>query len=91
MSDGYGIDANGHNITFHTSGGDILSRSSLSELEASRAEYGIVRCASCFMVNLLYVKQVMADKVSLTDDSELSLTRSYKKEFMQKFAAYLNR
>ncbi len=91
VSDVYYIDANGHNITFHTSGGDILSRSSLSELEASLAEYGIVRCASCFMVNLLYVKQVMADKVSLTDGSELSLTRSYKKEFMQKFAAYLNR
>lgn len=91
VSDVYYVEAKGHNITVHTSGGDIPSRSSLSELETSLMEYGIVRCASCFMVNLLHVKQVKADKVVLTDGTEIALTRSYKKEFMQKLAAYLNR
>lgn len=91
VSDVYYVEVNGHNVTFHTSGGDIPSRSSLSELEISLAEYGIVRCASCFMVNLLHVNQVKADKVTLTNGTEIALTRSYKKEFMQKLAAYLNR
>ena len=91
VSDVHYVEASGHNITVHTSGGDISSRSSLSELEISFAEYGIVRCASCFMVNLLHLKQVIADKVILMDGTEITLTRSYKKEFMQKLAAYLNR
>lgn len=90
-SDVYYVEVNGHNITVHTTSGDISSRSPLSELEPALAEYGIVRCASCYMVNLLRVKQVKADKVLLTDGTEIALTRSYKKEFMQKLAAYLNK
>ncbi len=91
VTDVYYVEVNGHNVTVHTAGGDIPSRSPLSELEPSLAEFGIVRCASCFMVNLLHVKQVKADKVFLTDGTEIALTRSYKKEFMQKLAAYLNK
>ena len=87
----YYVEVNGHNVTVHTSDGLITSRSPLSELEPLLAEYGIVRCASYYMVNLLHVKQVMADKIIMSDDTEIALTRSFKKKFMQKFAAYLNK
>lgn len=90
-SEVYYVEAMGHNVTFYTANGEILSRSPLSELEATLALHGIVRCASCYMVNLMHVKKVLSDTVVLTNGTMLALTRTKKKEFMKKLAGYINR
>ena len=85
------LEVNGHYITVHTLTDEFISRCTLSELEDIAGEYGIIRCASCYMINLLYVKQVKSNQIILADETEIALTRSYKKEFMQKLASYLNK
>ena len=85
------IEIRGHNATYHTVGGEIESRGTLTQLEDKLSEFDIVRCASCYMVNLMYVKKVESDAVILTDGVSLALTRTKKKDFMNKLAAYLNR
>lgn len=82
------IEVRGHNVTYHTDRGEILARDSLGAMEERFDGLPLVRCNSCYIVNLRYVDGVGKDSVTVAG-TQLAVSRSRKKEFMRRLAEYV--
>ena len=77
------IEISGHNITYHTHGGDVYGTGTLSELEEKLQGKHFVRCNSCYLVNLKYIEHVKGYQLQLKDGTELQISQPRKKSLMQ--------
>lgn len=82
------IEISGHKMLYHTTDGTIKAYGNLKEVEASLSEKIFVRCNSCYLVNLNYVRAIRG-YVVLVDEDELQISRPRKKAFAQAVNDYL--
>ena len=67
---------------------NIVCYRNMKELEQALQESGFVRCHTSYMVNLYYVKSIVKMNIELITGEVLPLSRSRRKEFMERLAAY---
>ena len=84
----YYLEAVGHNVIYYTSNQDIKVRDKISDIEQRIEKYSFVRINSGCVINLKYVEKVVGDIVTI-HGREMSVSRSRKNAFNEKFAAYI--
>lgn len=82
------IEISGHRMIYHTTDGDLTAYGNLKEVEAGLNHRVFVRCNSCYLVNLSYVKAIRGH-VAVVDTDELQISRPKRKAFIQALNDYL--
>lgn len=78
-----------HTLIYHFVDCVIEARGKLVDLEDELSACGFARCNSCYLVNFAYVSVVDGLSVMLLDKTELRISRSKRKDFLNSFGAYL--
>lgn len=86
----YYVEVMDHDLTYHTSQGDVTVRGKLSAVEQQLPKEVFFRCSTSYLINLQHVRQLTGDTV-LVGDRELRVSRGKKKELMAALAACLGR
>lgn len=81
------VEVFGHQIVYHTVGGDYTERGTLADVETRLAPHGFYKCNSCYLVNLRHVEKITGTTVVLPGIS-LEISRRKKKDFMEAIAKY---
>lgn len=84
------VEVQGHHVIYHTLNGDYTHYSTMTKAEQQLGAHHFVRCNSCYLVNLQYVKGIRGMMVQVGDD-ELKISQPKKKGFCQAVEAYTNR
>lgn len=84
------VEVRGHMLTYHTHDGVYYGFGTLVSQEEKLQEKGFVRCNSCFLVNLSYVKGIKGYTVFLNDGTELKISQPKKKSFAQAVKDFYN-
>lgn len=88
-ADIYYIESVGHNLTYHTTGGDFSCRGqSMKALEQQLKTANFARCNNSFLVNLRHCREINGDAVTVGGDV-LKISRSKKQEFLARFSEFL--
>lgn len=82
------IEVMGHNLTYHLNGREVSLWGSLTSSGKELPEGDFAKVSSSYLVNLRYVTEADGSFVKLGGD-RLPVSRSMKKEFMQKLSVYL--
>lgn len=84
------IQVDGHDLYFHTvSGAVCYHRRSLKEFAAMLPAASFAYCSNYCVVNFEFISCLKGNKVILSDGTELDITRSKKKVFIERFMAYI--
>ena len=86
----YYVEVMDHDITYHTSQGDVTVRGKLGAVEQQLPKEVFFRCSASYLINLQHVSQLTGETV-LVGNRELRVSRGKKKELMAALAAYLGR
>ncbi len=78
-----------HDVTFHTAEGDFTERGSLREVEGKVSAFYFARLSNSFLVNLKYIAGIRKNEVQIKNGDVLTLSRSKKAEFLDKFNRFL--
>lgn len=76
-----------HQVIYHTDGGDIAIWETLKTQENKLEDLGFARCNNYCLVNLKYVDKISGCILTI-GDREIVISRTKKKEFMQKLVKY---
>lgn len=82
------IEVMGHDLTYHTTEGEITSYGGLREKEAELSEANFARCSASLLVNLAFVKGLYGDDIEVGNEM-LKIGRSKKKTFLEQLNKYL--
>lgn len=82
------IETFNRNLLLHTGPENIVCYKNMKELEQALQESGFVRCHTSYIVNLYYVKSIVKMNIELITGEVLPLSRSRRKEFMERLTAY---
>lgn len=82
------VEVTWHQVVYHTLNGDVQQYGSLSQVEKELDATQFVRCNSCFLVNMQYVRGIKGYTLQL-DDGELKISQPKKKRFMEAWEAWL--
>ena len=86
----YYIESSGHQLIYHTRDGVFEVRGGpIKRLAEEMGRYGFVRCGVSYLVNLRHCSKIAGNDVTVGPDT-LHITRSKKKEFIDKLEAYFN-
>ncbi len=88
VRDIYYIEAEKHNVLYHTASGVFSERDSLVRAEAKISGIRLARPYSAFSVNLNYVEQIRDGEVCVKGDW-LPISRAKRKEFMDALTAFI--
>ena len=77
-----------HNLVYHTTRGDYNVRGRLSDVSGKLDQKRFVMCNRSFVVNLRYVSNVGSDYLTI-GDTRISISKSHRKELMQRFSSFL--
>ena len=84
----YYIESEGHNLIFHTKGGDYRERGKMQEREEELAPVGFFRSNKGYLVNLDAVDGVQ-DGCCLVHGQKLLIARARKNEFLTALAQHM--
>lgn len=83
----------GHNITFHTVGGDYRQYITLKAVEKKLEGLPFVRCNNCFLVNLRYCTELDGDIAVVRcgqNEHRLAMSRNRRKAFSESLKRFLS-
>ncbi|MFV0466696.1 MAG: LytR/AlgR family response regulator transcription factor [Lachnospiraceae bacterium] len=82
------IEVKNHKLNYITMDKTYIQRGSLSKIEEELYECHFIRCSNSYLVNLKHVSGIEHDYVLVGADT-IPISRSYKKEFIQRASEYL--
>ncbi len=85
----YYIEANGHNLLYHTADGVLTGRGTMKELESSLAGSWFFRCGKGLLVNLEHVDGVSEGDARVHGET-VQVSRSRRREFLAAINRYVN-
>lgn len=88
VSDIVYVETDKHKVIYHLLGQDIEQWCSMKETYASLKEYGFELCNSCYLVNMMHVKGISGDAVTVTGGVQLHMSRPRVKKFVDAFTAF---
>jgi DNA-binding LytR/AlgR family response regulator len=83
------VESQDHNLIFHTTEGEFITRSTLKEIEERLDKIKFFRCSICYLINLEYVNGYHNNDVHVADHT-LQVSRGRKKGFMDALNNYMN-
>lgn len=81
------VEALGHQVVYHTDGGEIRLWETLKQQEAKLPEDRFVRCSNYCVVNLKHIDGVRGNTV-MVSGTEITITRTQKQKFMHSLLEY---
>ncbi len=82
------VEVQNHHILYHTADGDYPAYGNLKQVEEKLDSGLFVRCNSCYLVNLMYVRGVQGNLVTVGSD-QLQMSRPRRKPFIQALNDYI--
>ena len=83
------VEVRDHDLIYHSTEGDIVTKSSMKEAEDMLGGTKFFRCIRCYLVNLEYVKDFRGNDVTVASDV-IQVSRARKKAFMDALNDYMN-
>lgn len=84
------IEVNGHSLVYHTVHGEYTElRVTLKERETQLEPFHFARCNNYVLLNLGYVKAMKNGVLTLSDGTEVEISRGRRKSFMLCLADYM--
>lgn len=83
------VESLGHDIIYHTSESVFKTRSVLTVIGEKLKDDNFAFCSSSFLVNLAYIVKIENDNCYLSNSDCLKMTRTKKKQFLEKFDNYI--
>lgn len=83
------VESDKHYVVFRTADAEYRMRQSLPETEELLSGASFARCGASFLVNLAHVTRVWRDTVYV-GETELPMSRSRKKEFLDALTVYVS-
>lgn len=87
-SDIYYVESQGHNLIYHTKEGEMVSGGTMKSAEVSLKGLNFSRGNKCYLINLEHVEGIKDKCAVVKGGSELLLSRSGLKSFMQDLTRY---
>jgi len=85
----YFIESQLHHIIVHSEKGDFLTAGPLKRVEQCLADKGFAKCHSAYLINLSHVNGCLQNRVILSENTELPISRSRKKAFLDNLTDYI--
>lgn len=86
----YYVESQKHDLLFHTSVGEFLTRGTMKSAENSLGEYGFFRSNKCYLVNLDYVDSIRENE-AVVAGTPLVISRGRRNDFMTALARHVGR
>lgn len=68
---------------------EILERRiKLSDVEIELEKYNFLRCHKSYIINIIHISMLYTDSVILKDNTEISISRSCREHFFEKYRGY---
>ena len=83
------VDVRDHDLIYHSTKGEIVTKSSMKEAEDTLGGTKFFRCNRCYLVNLEYVEDFRGNDVTVASDV-IQVSRARKKAFMDALNDYMN-
>lgn len=83
------VEVRDHDLIYHSTKGDIVTKSSMKEAENTLGGTKFFRCNRCYLVNLEYVEDFRGNDVTVASDV-IQVSRARKKAFMDALNDYMN-
>ena len=83
------VEVRDHDLIYHSTKGDIVTKSSMKEAEGTLGGTKFFRCNRCYLVNLEYVEDFRGNDVTVASDV-IQVSRARKKAFMDALNDYMN-
>lgn len=83
------VEVRDHDLFYHSTKGDIVTKSSMKEAEDTLGGTKFFRCNRCYLVNLEYVEDFRGNDVTVASDV-IQVSRARKKAFMDALNDYMN-
>ena len=83
------VEVRDHDLIYHSTKGDIVTKSSMKEAEDTLGGTKFFRCNRCYLVNLEYVEDFRGYDVTVASDV-IQVSRARKKAFMDALNDYMN-
>ena len=83
------VEVRDHDLIYHSTKGDIVTKSSMKEAEDTLGGIKFFRCNRCYLVNLEYVEDFRGNDVTVASDV-IQVSRARKKAFMDALNDYMN-
>ena len=83
------VEVRDHDLIYHSTKGDIVTKSSMKEAEDTLGGTKFFRCNRCYLVNLEYVEDFRGNDVTVASDV-IQESRARKKAFMDALNDYMN-
>lgn len=83
------VEVRDHDLIYHSTKGDIVTKSSMKETEDTLGGTKFFRCNRCYLVNLEYVEDFRGNDVTVASDV-IQVSRARKKAFMDALNDYMN-
>ena len=83
------VEVRDHDLIYHSTKGDIVTKSSMREAEDTLGGTKFFRCNRCYLVNLEYVEDFRGNDVTVASDV-IQVSRARKKAFMDALNDYMN-
>lgn len=77
------------NLLIHTKKQEIVCYKKLKQIKERLEPYGFAQSHKGILVNMSYVNNIEGNEIILITEDKLQVSRSMKKEFMQRLAVYL--
>jgi len=83
------IEVQDHELVFHTTEGNYITRGTIRETETNIDNEMFFRCNRCYLVNLEYVES-FENNIAVVYNNKVQVSRSRKKEFLDRLNNYIN-
>lgn len=83
------VEVRDHDLIFHTTEADVLSKGTLSDVEQALEQQNFFRCNKCYLVNLEYVEGVQNNDILVAGDL-VQVSRAKRKALLDALNDYIN-
>ena len=83
------VEVRDHDLIYHSTKGDIVTKSSMKEAEDTLGGTKFFRCNRCYLVNLEFVETYQGSDIMVNGDT-IQVSRSRRKPFLDALNEYMN-
>jgi DNA-binding LytR/AlgR family response regulator len=84
------VEVYSHQLTYHTDKGDFSKWGTLSSVEEELTKFGFAKGSPSYLINLRRISVINGNEVILDNGKNLFLSRGQKKDFAEKFTAFIS-
>ncbi len=83
------VESDKNYVRIKTNRGEYRCRATIKMLEERLKPLGFLRCHTAYVINIRKIKRAESDSVMLQDNSVLTVSKKYKKNFFEEYLKYM--